>query len=54
MALGGSGRAEEKDMDFCRQAQKQGPDGMVQLDEVGMKIVFKRFELLHVFATPFG
>ena len=48
MALRGSRRTEEEDMGFCRQAQEDCPDGMVQFDEVGMKIVLEFFESLHV------
>src|SRR5262245_43145402 len=53
VAFGCSGRAEEKHMGFCRQAQKQGVDGMVQFYEIHVKIVFKFFKALHT-ASPLG
>src|SRR5262249_59814360 len=51
VALGGSRRTEEKDVGFCRQAQEEGPDGMVQFDEVRLKIVFEFIESLHIFSS---
>ena len=53
MTFRGPRRTEEEDVGFCGQAQQDPADGVVQFDEVGMKIVLEFFESLHLLLLLF-